>query len=65
MASYADRFEKEVRRLILERIEQLKANLAGGSAVSYDEYQKIVGHIFGLNEVIQMFSEAKTIIEKE
>jgi hypothetical protein len=66
VSSYADRFERELRVLISERMDQLKSNLAIGRGVeTLEDYRKIVGHIAGLQEAVDMFEDAKSIIEKD
>ena len=66
MASYAERFEYELRKLIAERLEEQKTNLAIGTGVgSYDEYRRVVGHIAGLQDALDMCDDAKTAIEKD
>lgn len=57
MLTYNMLFEKEVRKLILQRIEAAKENLSYGHT---ENYQKEVGIISGLRMSLDMCDEANT-----
>jgi len=53
-------FEKEIRKAIKERIEQLKDEAWGGAVTDYPKYREYCGRIaelkFALSEIIDMVS---------
>jgi imidazoleglycerol phosphate dehydratase HisB len=58
-------FERELKRMIQHRIEDLSVNLCLGLAVSsMEDYREGVGRISELKEVLSMCDEAATTISK-
>ena len=64
MQTTAGRFADELRKLIEEEYCRVRDNLAGGSAKSFEEYQRGIGVISGLRTVIELMEVAQTNAEK-
>ncbi len=59
-------FEREVAKLIAERKKSLIEIITSGVAIhSMDVYREYVGRLSELDEVLQMFDEANTNIQKQ
>ena len=58
-------FERELKKMIQNRIEDLSVNVCLGLNVSsMEEYREAVGRISELKEVLSMCDEAATTINK-
>jgi hypothetical protein len=58
-------FERELNKLIQERVTTLSDNLIGGLAIStMEEYREQVGRIAELKNVLSLCEEAASIINK-
>jgi hypothetical protein len=58
-------FERELKKMIQHRIEDLSVNVCLGLNVSsLEEYREAVGRISELKEVLSMCDEAATTINK-
>jgi len=58
-------FERELKKMIQHRIEDLSVNVCLGLNVSsIEEYREAVGRISELKEVLSMCDEAATTINK-
>lgn len=65
MQVYGVRFAQELGTMVTARIEELKDNLAGGLSVkNMEDYKHQTGQIKALMEVLAMFSEVETKIDK-
>lgn len=62
--SYADRFEAEIRKIILEEIEREKNALGNGAALDYSDYKRRVGKLEGLALLDYVVEEARKFIYK-
>jgi hypothetical protein len=65
MLTTKDQFIKELTKLISDAYQNARDNLAGGSAVSFDEYKKTVGLIAGLALAIEFIDEANDIVNRQ
>ena len=61
MLTTKDRLVHELRLMIKQDYEQLRNNLAAGSAQSFDQYQRQVGKIQGLVSALEYIDEAEAI----
>ena len=58
-------FERELTKLIEERKKILIQNVVSGVAINtMESYREHVGRLAALNEVLEMFDEANTIVNK-
>jgi hypothetical protein len=64
MLTTAGKFAEELRKLIEEEYCRVRDNLAGGSAKSFDEYQRSTGYIAALKTVTELMEVAQTNAEK-
>lgn len=62
--SYADRFEAEIRKIILEEIEREKNALGNSAALDYSDYKRRVGKLEGLALLDYVVEEARKSIYK-
>ena len=53
----------EFTRLVNEKIERNKSNVAGGQC-ELAEYKRLAGHISGLREALDLIEEAKEKVTK-
>jgi len=56
-------FQHEFKKLIKEEYERLKDNIATGSAVSFEDYQRAIGKIHGLAAALEFLEEAKDLVD--
>lgn len=64
MLTYNSKFEKELKQLIEQTIEERKELLANGlSVVDFETYKHHVGIIKGLRMAVELCDEASLIIE--
>lgn len=65
MLTYNSKFEKELKQLIEQTIEDRKELLANGlSVVDFETYKHQVGIIKGLRMAIELCDEATLLIER-
>ncbi len=65
MLTYNSKFEKELKQLIQQTIEERKELLANGlSVVDFETYKHQVGIIKGLRMAIELCDEATLLIER-
>ena len=65
MLTYNSKFEKELKKLIEQTIEERKELLSNGlSVVDFETYKHQVGIIKGLRIAIELCDEATLIIER-
>ena len=65
MLTYNSKFEKELKQLIQQTIEERKELLSTGlSTVDFETYRYHVGIIKGLRMVIELCDEATLIVER-
>ena len=65
MLTYNSKFEKELKQLIQQTIEERKELLANGlSVVDFETYKHQVGLIKGLRMAIELCDEATLLIER-
>jgi hypothetical protein len=58
-------FQRELEKLIQDRIEILSENIVGGMAVSsMEEYREAVGRIAELKEVLSLCEEAASNVNR-
>lgn len=58
-------FQRELEKLIQDRIEILSENIVGGMAVSsIEEYREAVGRIAELKEVLSLCEEAASNVNR-
>jgi hypothetical protein len=63
--TYNSKFEKELKQLIQQTIEERKELLANGlSVVDFETYKHQVGIIKGLRMAIELCDEATLLIER-
>lgn len=64
LLNYSSRFDYELRRLIAEKLEFIKDELAYGHGVSdFPEYKRRVGQVSGLETALEFCDEAKSICD--
>jgi len=56
-------FQHEFKKLIKEEYERLKDNIATGSAVSFEDYQRQIGKIQGLATALEFANDAKDLVD--
>lgn len=61
MLTTKDRLVYELRLMIKQDYEQLRDNIAAGSAQNFDQYQRQVGKIQGLSAALEYIDEAEAI----
>ena len=54
----ADRFRRELEKILEDRIQSYSSHLAGGVAHDYSEYTRYVGRIAGLREALDEIENA-------
>lgn len=65
MQTYQSRFEIELRKLVTNKVNDYKDQLAAGLGVNdYAAYRQIVGAITGLDMIIDLCDEANEICRK-
>jgi hypothetical protein len=60
-----ERLAKELRRLIADRIADLRDNVASGFLNDMAEYKKQTGHIDGLKAALDLLEQAISNINKQ
>jgi hypothetical protein len=60
-----ERLAKELRRLIADRIADLRDNIASGFLSDMAEYKKQTGHIDGLKAALDLLEQAISNINKQ
>ncbi|MCV9940919.1 hypothetical protein OIU35_31600 [Boseaceae bacterium BT-24-1] len=63
MSAHAE-FERKLRERLQARVEELGAQIAKGSAQSFDDYRERVGVIRGLLEATAMIEEVTKHVEE-
>lgn len=64
MITTADLFEKELRRIIGEQIEEAKERLTGSPFDTIGGFEHVRGEIRALRRIDEYINEAKSIVEK-
>jgi len=65
MQTYQSRFEIELRKLVNNKVNEYKEQLAAGLGVNdYASYRQIVGAITGLDMISDLCDEANEICRK-
>lgn len=65
MLTYGTVFEKELRALIIARIDSLTEEMSLGLLKTFEEYKSAAGKIDGLRQCLELIDEASSVTNKK